>query len=89
MEENKDLFESEVGTLEGYTAHLEVQGNATLLFHKPRSVPYTLITVAYRCHEHAVFPVKTVSERMVAVQLRACSGIIQCICLQCMVILPL
>ena len=42
LEENQDLFESEVGTLEGYTAYLEVQGNATPRFHKPRSVPYAL-----------------------------------------------
>ena len=42
LEEYQDIFESEVGTLEGYTAHREVQGNATPRFHKPRSLPYAL-----------------------------------------------
>ena len=40
MEEIEDLLESEVGTLEGYTAHLEVQGNAIPRFRKLSSVPY-------------------------------------------------
>ena len=54
MEENENLLRvgSRDSTLEGYTAHLEVQGNATPRLRKPRSVPYALLW--HRRHEHAV-----------------------------------
>ena len=39
---HKELFKLEVGTMEGHTAHLEVNAQATPRFYKPRSVPYAL-----------------------------------------------
>ena len=41
LEVHGELFESGVGTLNGY-AHLEIKKGATPRFFKPRSVPYAL-----------------------------------------------
>ena len=42
LEVQGELFESGVATLKGYTAHLEINKDATPRFFKPRSVPYVL-----------------------------------------------
>ena len=42
LEVHGKLFEFGVGTLKGYTAHLEINKDAIPRFFKPRSVPYAL-----------------------------------------------
>ena len=42
LEVHGELFESGVRTLKGYTAHLEINKDATPRFFKPKSVPYAL-----------------------------------------------
>jgi len=37
-----EVFSSDLGTMQGVEAHLEVQEGATPRFHRPRSVPYAL-----------------------------------------------
>ena len=42
LHEYAEVFSSDLGTIQGVEAHLEVQEGATPRFHRPRSVPYAL-----------------------------------------------